>query len=137
MTPALVETKLFRPPARPGLVGRPRLEELLGRRATVEGGGADPGHDLLLQPGDAHLEELVEVLAEDRQELGPLEERDRVVGRQREDPRVEVEPGELTVQVALGGDRVDPRPGSPRGVGGRSHGLRSVPTGAGAPSNAR
>jgi hypothetical protein len=36
-----------------------------------------PGADLVLQAGHAHLEELVEVLAEDGQELGPLEQRDR------------------------------------------------------------
>ena len=39
--------------------------------------GADAGRDLVLQAGDPHLEELVEVLAEDGQELGPLEQRRR------------------------------------------------------------
>src|SRR3546814_15759486 len=56
-----------------------------------------------------HLEELVEVLAEDGEELGPLEQRHLGVLGQRQDPGVEVEPGELAVQVArwLGaGDRI-------------------------------
>ncbi len=53
------------------------LQELLGRGAAVEGGGADPGDHLLLQAGHPDLEELVEVLAEDGQELGPLEQRAR------------------------------------------------------------
>ena len=57
--------------------------ELLGRverrRATC---ARDAGRDLLLQAGDPDLEELVEVLAEDGEELGPLEQRQvRVLGQ--------------------------------------------------------
>ena len=63
-------------------------------------GGAQARRELLLEPGDPHLEELVEVLAEDREELGPLEQRERGVLGEREHPRVEVEPRELAVQVA-------------------------------------
>ena len=76
------------------------LDELLAGRAPVGRGDADPGRHLLLQTGDPDLEELVEVLAEDGQELGPLEERHGLVGRQGEHPLVEVEPGQLAVEVA-------------------------------------
>ena len=75
------------------------LEQLLARGAAVGRGGADPGRHLLLQAGDADLEELVEVLAEDGQELGPLEQRHLLVLGEREHPLVEVEPGELAVEV--------------------------------------
>ena len=49
---------------------------------------------------DTHLEELVEVGAEDREELRALEQRQRRVLGEREDPRVELEPGELAVEIA-------------------------------------
>ena len=51
--------------------------ELLDEVEAVGGGGAEAGGDLLLQARDPHLEELVEVLAEDGEELGPLEQRQR------------------------------------------------------------
>ena len=76
------------------------LDQLLAGGAPVRRGGAEPGGHLLLEAGHADLEELVEVLAEDGQELGPLEQRHRVVGGQGEHPLVEVEPGELAVEVA-------------------------------------
>ncbi len=76
-------------------------EQLLGRRATVGGGAGEPRRDLVLEAGDADLEELVEVLAEDGAELGPLEQRHRRVGRERQDPLVEVEPRELAVEEPL------------------------------------
>ena len=60
-----------------------------------------PAGDLVLQPGDPDLEELVEVLAEDGQELGPLEQRDAGRRSARASTRVvEVEPGQLAVQEA-------------------------------------
>ena len=76
------------------------LDELLAGGAPVGRGDADPGRHLLLQTGHPNLEELVEVLAEDGEELGPLEERHGLVGGQGEHPLVEVEPGQLAVQVA-------------------------------------
>ena len=47
---------------------------------------------LVLQPGDAHLEELVETLGEDREELHPLEQRYVRVLTQVEQPGTELEP---------------------------------------------
>src|SRR5216683_6032182 len=61
---------------------------------------------LLLQAGDTDLEELVDVLAQDRQEAHPLEERKRLVLRHGQHPLVEVELGDLAVDVMrLGGGR--------------------------------
>ena len=57
------------------------LEQLLGRRAPVGRGGGDAGRHLVLQAGHPDLEELVEVLAEDGEELGPLEQRHVGVAR--------------------------------------------------------
>ena len=59
-----------------------------------------PGFELLLQARDAHLEELVEVAAEDREELRPLEQRERRVLGEREHARVELEQRQLAVEVA-------------------------------------
>jgi hypothetical protein len=59
----------------------------------------DPRAALLPQAGDADLEELIEVLAEDRQELDALGQRLLGVLGQRQDALVEVEPGQLAVEV--------------------------------------
>ena len=75
--------------------------ELGGGAAAVGGGLAEAGGHLVLQAGDPDLEELVEVLAEDGQELGPLEQGLAAIGGQRQHPGVEVEPGQLTVDEAL------------------------------------
>ncbi len=89
---------------------RPRLalHQLPGRRPDVlehlagqhAGGGAygDPRGDPALETGHAHHEELVEVAAEDRQEPGPLQERQRVVLGQLEHALVEPQPRELAVE---------------------------------------
>jgi hypothetical protein len=59
--------------------------------------------DLLLEPGDPHLEELVEVLGEDREESGPLQQRVAVVLRLEQHPAVELEPRQLAVDVRHAG----------------------------------
>ena len=56
-----------------------------------------PGAQLLLEPGDADLEEFVEVVADDAQEAQPLEQRRRRILRQREDAAVERELRQLAV----------------------------------------
>jgi len=84
-----------------------RVEDLAGRAAV----GAAHVHarvDLALEPRDPDHEELVQVRAEDREELEPLEERHVGVERLLEHALVEVEPGELPAPVALRGlGRVD------------------------------
>ncbi len=76
-------------------------ELLLGRPAVGRPGDL-AGLDLLAQAGDADLEELVEVAGEDGQELDPLEQRVAFVARLVQDPGVEVEPGQLAVEVREG-----------------------------------
>ena len=76
--------------------------ELLVRRHAVGGRRRDTGLHLLLEAGHPDLEELVEVLAVDRDELDPFEQRAGRVLREREHPRVELEPRELTVEEAGG-----------------------------------
>ena len=70
----LVEDRVL--PARPAPGAGPDRVELLARAQPVRRGRvARPAADLLPQPGDADLEELVEVAAEDREELDALEQR--------------------------------------------------------------
>ncbi len=76
--------------------------ELLARReaaredvARVEAAGRrhrDTRGDAALETGDADHEELVEVAREDRREAYALQQRQRVVLRQLEDPGVEGDP---------------------------------------------
>ena len=58
------------------------------------------------QAGDPDHVELVEVRREDREELRPLQQRQRRVGGQRQHPGVEVQPAQLAVEVAILGQRV-------------------------------
>ena len=79
----------------PGRLGD--LGELLRRGAPVRGRLLDAGGDLILQRGDAHLEELVEVGRRDRAELGPFEQRDADLRRQVEHALVERQPAQLAI----------------------------------------
>ncbi len=86
----------------------PDRREGLGRGEPVDGANGEPGLVQLEQAGDADHEELVEVLGEDRGELDALEEWQRQVLRDLEDPRVVLEPRELAVQQPGGsGFRAD------------------------------
>ncbi len=76
--------------------GPDRLQ-LLGWAEPVGRPGAEPRRDLVLEAGDAHLEEFVEPLGEDRQELDALGERDPLVRRQVEQTRTEGQPGQFAV----------------------------------------
>src|SRR5262249_8926120 len=64
---------------------------------------ADPA----LEPGHADHEELVEVRADDRQELDPLEERHRRVFGLLEDPAIELEPREPAADEVVRVDALD------------------------------
>ena len=61
-----------------------------------------PGNHLILQTGHPDLKELVEVLAEDRTELGSLQQGDDRVGTQGKHTLVEVQPGQLPVDEPIG-----------------------------------
>ncbi len=83
--------------------------QLLARGQPVGAADGEAGLVAPLQPGDPDHVELVEVGGEDRQELRPLQQRLAGVLGQRQHAGVEVEPGQLTVEVAvvgqLGGGR--------------------------------
>ena len=100
---------------------RPDGGQLLARGEAVRRAHAEAGRDLVLQASNAHPEELVEVLAGDGEELGPLEQRHPVVGREGEDARVEVEPRELAVEEArlAAGDGRERRTHRATAFGGR------------------
>ena len=76
-----------------------RGRELFSRRPTVRRARHGASLHLLAQAGDADLEELVEVAGEDRRELHPLEQRVPGVFGFEQDARVELEPGQLAVEV--------------------------------------
>ena len=59
-----------------------------------------------VQAGDPHHVELVEVAGEDGEELHPLQQRLVLVLAEREDPRVERQPGQLPVTEPVGGQIV-------------------------------
>ena len=71
----------------------------LGWGEAVRAAGVDPGVDLVVHAGDADHEELVEVGDEDGEELHPLHQRQRLVAGELEDAVVELEPGQLAVDV--------------------------------------
>ena len=77
--------------------------QLLARGQPVRAAHLQAGLVAALQPGDPDHVELVQVAREDRQELGPLQQRLAGVLGQREHPGVEVEPGQLAVEVAVVG----------------------------------
>ena len=79
--------------------------ELLADGQPVGGADGEAGALPALQPGDADHVELVEVAREDRQELHPLQQRQRLVLGELQHPRVEVEPGQLPVEEAVGRQR--------------------------------
>ncbi len=94
--------------------------QLLQRRHAVGRGDGDGGQHLLLEARHTHLEEVVQVLAEDGQEPNPLQERKPGVSGHAEDPLVEVKPRQLPVDVA-GADRREDRRGFRLGVGSDRH----------------
>ena len=89
--------------------------QLFARRQPVGRAHRQPHLVAAFEPGDPHHVELVEVGREDRQELGPLQQRQRGVGGQRQHAGVEVQPAQLAVEVAiLGQRRRRPRATSPQ-----------------------
>ncbi len=90
----------------------------LARLEAGRGPHGEAGGDPPLEAGDPDHEVLVEVAREDREEAGPLEERHVGVHRELHDPLVELQPGQLTLEVAVGGQvvlrlRTRPRPDEP------------------------
>jgi hypothetical protein len=79
---------------------RPDRAELLDLVQAVRRIRAYAGCELLLEAGNAHLEELVEIRTEDREELGSFEQGQRRVFGERQHASVEIEPGQLAIEVA-------------------------------------
>src|SRR5216683_369304 len=77
--------------------------DLLRWRAPVDRKLLDAGSDLLLQAADPFHEELVKIRGGDREKFEPLEQRVALVLRFGKNPAVECEPGQLAVEVELGG----------------------------------
>ena len=73
--------------------------QLLARAQPVEPDFGDSRLELLLEPRDADFEEFVEVVADNREEAQPLEQRERRFGAQVEDASVERQPAQLAVEV--------------------------------------
>ena len=92
------------------------IGELVDHLARLQPGGAahgDAGRDAALEPGHPDHEELVEVAREDREITDALEQRDVGVGRQLQDPLVELQPRDLAVEEAVRGQAVLVRPVHP------------------------
>ena len=98
--------------------------ELRLRRHAVRRALHDAGRDLLLESGHPHLEELVEVAAADAEELEPLQQWRPRVERLVEHPPVELQPGELAIDVER---RVPEVEGGGSGESWRSVTWRNVP----------
>src|SRR5206468_12904527 len=85
------------------LRARGDLAEDLQRRHAIGARGGGPELDLLLQAGDANLEELVQVRGDDAKEAQPLEDRNVAVLRLRQHPAIELERLQLAIQELLCG----------------------------------
>ncbi|BCB87532.1 hypothetical protein Psuf_048450 [Phytohabitans suffuscus] len=80
--------------------------QLGAQRDLVAAAHRQAGLEAALQPGDPDHVELVEVAREDRQELGPLQQRRVRVFGEGEHPGVEVQPGQFPVEEPVLGQRV-------------------------------
>ena len=99
-----------------GLAARRDAGQLFARGQPVGAADGEAGLVAALQPGHSHHVELVEVGREDREELGPLQQGLAGVLGQRQHAGVEVEPGQLAVEVAVVGQLGAGRGGA-RGAG--------------------
>ncbi len=114
--PRLVEGGFHEVAERGGMAGLQDVRLLADGGERVErfgadvGGHGEPRHDAPFQPGDAHHEELVQVVREDGEEVDAFEERNRFVLGEFEHALVEGEPAELAVEEPVGwqGAVVDP-----------------------------
>ena len=115
---------------------RDALGDLLLGRAAVDGQAVHAGADLLLEAADPLHEELVEIAADDRQELDALEQRRARVARLVQHAAIELEPGQLAVQVELGRAQIDVGASAPPPPAGRRAARRCRPD-ASSPARAR
>ena len=79
----------------------------LARRHAVRSSKGGVELNLLLESGDAHLEEFVHIAADDAQELQAFQQWVALIFRLRQHAPVESEQAQLTVEVILGGIQFD------------------------------
>ena len=84
--------------------------------------GSGPAVAQLQEAGDPYFEELVEDIGDDPQKAHALQQGVAPVARFFEDTAVEIEPGELAVDVVFGASQV----GSPRGSPVQGRRLREL-----------
>jgi hypothetical protein len=90
--------------------GIPDADELFGGRQPVRALDRNSGTQLALEAGDAHHEELIEVVGGDREKTHPLEQGMGVIGGFLEHSAVEMQPRQLAVDEALRAyDQIDGR----------------------------
>ena len=82
-------------------------DQLLGRGQPVRAALGDAFADLRLDAGDADHEELIKVIGGNRQEPDPLQRGMAGIDRFLQHPAIEMQPGQLAIDEALGagGDR--------------------------------
>ncbi len=76
--------------------------KLLARRQAVLRRRIDPGAQLPEQAGDTHHEEFIEIIGRNRDETNSLQQGVRQVRGFEQHPAVELQPGQLAVDEALG-----------------------------------
>ena len=91
----LAELKFVRP--------SPDSFQDFSRRETAGGSYGDAGCDPPFESGHPNHEELIQVAGEDRQELGAFQQREFRVLAEFENPLVEGEPGEFSIEEAVVG----------------------------------
>ena len=74
-------------------------DQLLGGRRAIGRAADHAGGDLLLDAGHADHKEFIEVGAEDREELDPLQQRVLLVKRLLQHAPVELQPAQLAVEI--------------------------------------
>ena len=96
-------------------LGGDRLDLLVGVEAVGSAGGR-PAVAQLQESGDPHLEELVEDIGDDPEKAHALQQGIAPVARFFEDPAVEIQPGELAVDVVFGAPQVGGHANLPSGA---------------------
>ena len=83
------------------------LLDLLGGQAAIDAVIHDTGADLLFQAADTFHEKFVQIGADDTDELEPFQQRVGFVPGFVQNPLVELQPGQLAVEIKLRGRQVD------------------------------
>ena len=123
----ILAQEIVRAVDQPAHRGADRVQRL-GRTSAVHTGFLHAVLDLLHHAGHAHHEKLVDVGAEYRQELHPLQQRIAAVARFFENPPLELQVAEFTIQIERGIVQFgEIREFERRSGGFRTHVFSSVP----------